>query len=110
MFRDVQYRTLSGWPRTRCLLGKGANPRFVVTSLARKRLETQALYGDFYCARGDMENRVKKQHTGPVRGSDQRGGLTLHGRILPCAPDNFGMLPIHPRLRMSHGLGFLYAF
>ena len=63
MFRDVQYRTLSGWPRTRCLLGKGANPRFVVTSLARKRLETQALYGDFYCARGDMENRVKKQHT-----------------------------------------------
>ena len=42
-------------------LDKGANPRFVVTSLPTKRLAAQALYEDFYCARGDMENRIKEQ-------------------------------------------------
>ena len=42
-------------------LAKGANPRFVVTSLSPERLGAQALYEDFYCARGDMENRIKEQ-------------------------------------------------
>ena len=40
---------------------KGANPRFVVTSLSPERLGARALYEDFYCARGDMENRIKEQ-------------------------------------------------
>ena len=42
-------------------LEKGANPRFVVTSLSPERLGARALYEDFYCARGDMENRIKEQ-------------------------------------------------
>ena len=42
-------------------LNKGANPRFVVTSLPTKRLAAQALYEDFYCVRGAMENRIKEQ-------------------------------------------------
>ena len=41
-------------------LDKGANPRFVVTSLSPER-GARALYEDFYCARGDMENRIKEQ-------------------------------------------------
>jgi Transposase DDE domain group 1 len=50
-------------------LAKGANPRFVVTSLsaeeaqfpAPSRWRAQSLYEEFYCARGDMENRIKEQ-------------------------------------------------
>ena len=67
VFKDFQYRTLKSWSCTRRGVGKaefldkGANPRFVVTSLRRERLQAQALYEDFYCARGDMENRIKEQ-------------------------------------------------
>ena len=67
VFKDFQYRTLKTWSCTRRVVGKaeflnkGANPRFVVTSLSPKRLQAQELYEDFYCARGDMENRIKEQ-------------------------------------------------
>jgi Transposase DDE domain group 1 len=37
------------------------NPRFVVTSLAGEAWAAQALYEELYCARGDMENRIKEQ-------------------------------------------------
>ena len=42
-------------------LEKGANPRFVVTSLASEEWAAQALYEELYCARGEMENRIKEQ-------------------------------------------------
>jgi hypothetical protein len=42
-------------------LGKGANPRFVVTSLVLKQYPAQELYEADYCGRGEMENRIKKQ-------------------------------------------------
>ena len=42
-------------------LEKGENPRFVVTSLSRQRWAPRALYEELYCARGDMENRIKEQ-------------------------------------------------
>jgi len=64
-FRAFSYRTLNSWSRSRHVVGKaeflekGANPRFVVTSL--DRVPAQALYEDIYCARGDMENRIKEQ-------------------------------------------------
>jgi hypothetical protein len=38
----------------------GANPRFVVTSLASTEIAARALYERVYCARGDMENRIKE--------------------------------------------------
>ena len=40
---------------------RGDNQRFVVTSLERERVGTQPLYEQLYCARGDMENRIKEQ-------------------------------------------------
>ena len=40
---------------------RGANPRFVVTSLSVREIGTRALYEDLCCARGDMENRIKEQ-------------------------------------------------
>ena len=41
-------------------LAKGANPRFVVTSLKKAKIAARALYEDLYCARGEMENRIKE--------------------------------------------------
>ena len=67
VFADFRYRTRKSWSRERRVVGKaehlpaGANPRFVVTSLPPAILGAQALYEDFYCARGDMENRIKEQ-------------------------------------------------
>jgi len=42
-------------------LDKGENPRFVVTSLTVAEWAAQDLYEKFYCARGEMENRIKEQ-------------------------------------------------
>ena len=42
-------------------LDKGENPRFVVTSLTAEQWTAQELYEKFYCARGEMENRIKEQ-------------------------------------------------
>ena len=65
-FRAFRYRTRESWSRTRRVvakaewLRKGANPRFVVTSLPREVAGAQYLYEKLYCARGDMENRIKE--------------------------------------------------
>jgi hypothetical protein len=70
VFKDFQYRTLDSWSRARRVVGKAealpgkANPRFVVTSLAPETLAARALYEDLYCARGEMENRIKEQQLG----------------------------------------------
>jgi len=67
MFKDFRYQTLKSWSRERRVIGKaehmekGANPRFVVTSLSPERMDARTLYEQFYCARGDMENRIKEQ-------------------------------------------------
>ncbi|MBI1850288.1 MAG: IS1380 family transposase [Planctomycetes bacterium] len=67
VFRDFQYRTLDLWSRQRRVVGKaehldkGANPRFVVTSIAATRQDARSLYEETYCARGEMENRIKEQ-------------------------------------------------
>jgi hypothetical protein len=66
-FVDFRYQTLDSWSRERRVVGKaeymekGENPRFVVTSLSRERMEAQSLYEEGYCARGEMENRIKEQ-------------------------------------------------
>jgi len=65
-FKDVQWSTLDSWSRARRVVAKAewtggaANPRFVVTSLAGEEIAARALYEDLYCARGDMENRIKE--------------------------------------------------
>jgi hypothetical protein len=66
LFRQFRYRTLKkSWSKKRRVVGKaecldkGKNPRFVVTSLTG--IEPRSLYEEFYCARGEMENRIKEQ-------------------------------------------------
>jgi hypothetical protein len=65
-FKDFRYRTLDSWDRERRVIGKAewtkgeGNPRFVVTSLSRDEAAARYLYETIYCARGDMENRIKE--------------------------------------------------
>ena len=40
---------------------RGRNARYVVTNISRKKVGARALYEHWYCARGDMENRIKDQ-------------------------------------------------
>jgi hypothetical protein len=68
-FKDLRYRTLSSWSRTRRVVAKaeylpqGArpreNPRFVVTSLAKQLFEARALYEDLYCAREEISRALR---------------------------------------------------
>jgi hypothetical protein len=66
-FRELRYQTRESWSKERRVVGKaehltqGANPRFVVTSLSAEQWGAQVLYERLYCARGEMENRVKEQ-------------------------------------------------
>lgn len=67
VFSQFFYRTHKSWSRSRRVVGKaewlkkGANPRFVVTNLPDEYATPQALYEEVYCARGEMENRIKEQ-------------------------------------------------
>jgi hypothetical protein len=76
VFTEFSYRTKKGkskqgkpggWDRERRVVAKAEhidgkeNPRFVVTSLSAERWGAQSLYEDLYCARGEMENRIKEQ-------------------------------------------------
>jgi len=66
IFKELNYRTLKSWSASRRVvakaehLAKGANPRFIVTSLTLDEVEGQHLYEQIYCARGEMENRIKE--------------------------------------------------
>jgi Transposase DDE domain group 1 len=67
LFTEFSYQTKKSWSRARRVvakaeyLDKGENPRFVVTSLSAEQWAAQDLYEKFYCARGEMDNRVKEQ-------------------------------------------------
>jgi hypothetical protein len=65
-FRDFRYATLDSWSRRRRVVAKAewtngeANPRFIVTSLNKAETSARFLYEKVYCARGEMENRIKE--------------------------------------------------
>lgn len=74
VFAELTYRTRDSWSRARRVVAKAEqltpstatetgkqNPRFVVTSLPATTIEARALYENLYCARGEMENRIKEQ-------------------------------------------------
>lgn len=67
VFAELRYETLETWSRERRVvaeaehLSKGANPRFVVTSLSAEDRAARPLYEEDYCRRGEAENRIKEQ-------------------------------------------------
>ena len=64
VYHEFEYQTLESWSRPRRVIGKAErlenkdNPRYIVTNL---ETEPRALYEKIYCARGEMENRIKEQ-------------------------------------------------
>ncbi len=66
-FTEFAYQTRKSWSRARRVVAKAEqlegkeNPRYVVTSLSADEWAAQRLYEDFYCQRGERENRIKEQ-------------------------------------------------
>ena len=75
-FVELRYRTLDSWSCERRLVGKAEitngkkNPRYIVTNISgdedwalgkTEYADGRGLYEEFYCERGDMENRIKEQ-------------------------------------------------
>jgi hypothetical protein len=99
-FKGFMWMTIrETWSRRRRVVGKaeftkeGPNPRFVVTSLKRKQCKTRYLYEKLYCARGDMENRIKecqldlyadRTSTATMRANQLRLWLSSFAYVLLC--------------------------
>ena len=85
-FKDFQYRTIDSWSRKRRVIGKaehlkkGSNPRFIVTSFSSREMGARYIYERTYCARGDMENRIKEQQLGLF--ADRTSTATMHANQL----------------------------
>jgi hypothetical protein len=85
-YKDLEYRTLKSWSRTRRVVGKAEylidkrNARFVVTSRSIESVDGKTLYEDEYCARGEMENRIKEQKT--FLFSDRTSAATMRANQL----------------------------
>jgi hypothetical protein len=105
-FKDFNWTTLASWSRRRRVIGKAewtqseANPRFVVTSLKRSEAGARHLYEDIYCARGEMENRIKecqldlyadRTSAGTMRANQLRLWFASMSYILLCALRRIGL-------------------
>ena len=105
-FKDFRYSTLDSWSRRRRVIGKAewtrgeANPRFIVTSLSRAEAGARQLYEDIYCARGDMENRIKecqgdlfadRTSTATMRANQLRLWFASSAYVLICALRRLGL-------------------
>ena len=83
-------------------LAKGANPRFVVTSLSTEAFDARCLHEEQYCARGDMENRIKEQQLCLFadRTADRRGPRLIR-RGNPSEADRAAARRRSPRSKHS---------
>ncbi|HEY0768088.1 MAG TPA: IS1380 family transposase [Steroidobacteraceae bacterium] len=116
-FKEFRWTTRRSWSRERRVVAKAeftkdeANPRFVVTSLTRAECKPKYLYEKLYCARGDMENRIKecqldlyadRTSTATMRANQLRLWLASFAYILLCAVRRIG-LPHTPFANASCG-------
>jgi hypothetical protein len=106
-FTEFFYRTRVSWSRSRRVvakaehLEKGENPRFVVTSLAAGSWPARALYEELYCARGEMENRIKEQLS---LFSDRLSTETLRANQLRLYFSSLAYVLVHALRRLGlHG-------
>jgi hypothetical protein len=121
-YKDFRYATLDSWSRRRRVVAKAewnqgeANPRFIVSSLSRAETNGPFLYEKVYCARGDMENRIKecqgdlfadRTSTATMRAgpSAQWKEYAAARESQPCTRKNQGRRPCQPiSLAQSNGL------
>ncbi len=80
-------------------LAKGDNPRFVVTSLSRKEAGAQFLYEKLYCARGDMENRIKECQLALF--ADRTSAATIRANQLRLHFASFAYVLLHGLRRLG---------
>jgi len=105
VFKDFRYQTLNSWSRERRVIGKaewmdkGANPRFIVTSLPAERMDARAIYEDFYCARGDMENRIKEQQLDMF--ADRTSAATMRANQLRLYLSSAAYILMHALRRLG---------
>jgi hypothetical protein len=105
LFKDFRYETLKTWSRERRVIGKAeqlrgkANPRFVVTSLSREQLDAETLYKEIYCARGDMENRIKEQQLGMF--ADRTSAHTMRANQLRLWLSSLAYALVHELRRVG---------
>ena len=105
-FKDFFYSTLDSWSRRRRVIGKAewtqgeANPRFIVTSLKAAETNGRFLYEKVYCARGEMENRIKecqgdlfadRTSAATMRANQLRLWLASFAYVLICAVRRIGL-------------------
>ena len=105
-FKDFRYATLDSWSRRRRVVAKAewtngeANPRFIVTSLNKAETSARFLYEKVYCARGEMENRIKecqgdlfadRTSTATLCANQLRLWLALFAYALLCAVRRIGL-------------------
>jgi Transposase DDE domain group 1 len=104
-FRDFSYRTRQSWARSRRVIGKaehlarGANPRFIVTSLPKASHLPADLYERVYCARGDMENRIKEQQLGLF--ADRTSTATMQANQLRLYFSSFACILMQALRRLA---------
>ena len=104
-FRDFPYRTRKSWSRKRRVVGKaeylskGENPRFVVTNLAPRRAAAKRLYEKLYCARGEMENRIKEQQLDLF--ADRTSAHTMRANQLRLYFSSFAYVLMHALRRLG---------
>ena len=105
-FTDFRYATLDSWSRRRRVVAKAewtqgeANPRFIVTSLRKAGADGRFLYEKVYCARGEMENRIKecqgdlfadRTSTATMRANQLRLWFASFAYALLCALRRIGL-------------------
>ena len=104
-FRDFEYRTRKSWSRSRRVVGKaehlskGANPRFIVTNLPPSRAGAKRLYEKLYCARGDMESRIKEQQLDLF--ADRTSAATMRANQLRLYFASFAYVLMHGLRRLG---------
>jgi hypothetical protein len=104
VFSEFSYRTRKSWGRSRRVvakaehLDKGENPRFLVTSLPAEPWEARALYEQLYCARGEMENRIKEQLS---LFSDRLSTETMRANQLRLYFSSFAYVLMHALRRLA---------
>jgi hypothetical protein len=105
VFKDFHYRTRKSWSYERRVVGKaeylakGENPRFIVTSIQSEQIDARALYEDFYCARGEMENRIKEQQLGLF--ADRTSTSWMRSNQLRLYFSSFAYILVHALRRVG---------
>jgi len=106
LFTSFEWSTLETWSRARCVIGKaewtrgGGNPRFIVTTLRCETVQdAQRIYREVYCARGDMENRIKEQQLDLF--ADRTSAHTMHANQLRLYMSSMAYVLMHALRRLG---------